>query len=81
MSVISQFERLNNVKSKLRANIAEKGVDVPADADFDSCAELVKQIETKNADTVDGWHVNVISDGSDPENITVPTITFVYTVG
>lgn len=32
-----------------------------------------------NADTVDGWHVNVLSDGSDPENITVPTITFVYT--
>lgn len=34
-----------------------------------------------NADTVDGWNVNVITDGSDPENITVPTITFVYTEG
>lgn len=34
-----------------------------------------------NADTVDGWNVDVISDGSDPENITKPTITFVYTAG
>lgn len=34
-----------------------------------------------DADTVDGWHVNVISDGSDPEGITVPTLTFVYTAG
>lgn len=32
-----------------------------------------------NADTVDGWNVQVLSDGSDPENITKPTITFVYT--
>ena len=34
-----------------------------------------------NADTVDGWNVQVLSDGSDPENITKPTITFIYTVG
>lgn len=34
-----------------------------------------------DADTVDGWNVKVISDGSDPENITKPTLTFVYTVG
>lgn len=34
-----------------------------------------------NADTVDGWNVQIISDGSDPENITKPTLTFVYTVG
>lgn len=34
-----------------------------------------------NADTVDGWHVNVISNGSDPESITEPTIYFVYTEG
>lgn len=34
-----------------------------------------------NADTVDGWNVNVITDDSDIENITEPTITFMYTVG
>ena len=34
-----------------------------------------------NADTVDGWNVQVIGDGSDPENITRPTLSFVYTVG
>lgn len=34
-----------------------------------------------DADTLDGWHLNVISDGSDPENITEPTITLVYTEG
>ena len=34
-----------------------------------------------NADTVDGWNVNVITDDSDVENITEPTITFMYTVG
>lgn len=81
MSIISQIERLNNVKSKLRANITGKGVDVPADATLDDCANYVEQIETRHADTVDGWHVNVISDGSDPEGITVPTLTFVYTAG
>lgn len=34
-----------------------------------------------NADTVDGWNVNVVTDDSDIENITEPTITFMYTVG
>lgn len=34
-----------------------------------------------NADTVDGWNVNVITDDSDVGNITEPTITFMYTVG
>lgn len=28
-----------------------------------------------------GWIINVIDDGSEPENITKPTITFVYTAG
>ena len=37
--------------------------------------------EITDADTIDGWNVQVISDGSDPENITKPTLTFVYTVG
>lgn len=37
--------------------------------------------ENTNADTLDGWHLNIISDGSDPENITEPTITLVYTEG
>ena len=37
--------------------------------------------EITDADTVDGWNVKVISDGSDPENITKPTLTFVYTKG
>lgn len=34
-----------------------------------------------NADTVDGWNVNVITDGSDPENTTEPTLHFIFTVG
>jgi hypothetical protein len=34
-----------------------------------------------NADTVDGWHVDVRSDDSDPEGITKPTLTFYYEVG
>jgi hypothetical protein len=34
-----------------------------------------------NADTVDGWHIDVRSDDSDPEGITKPTLTFYYEVG
>lgn len=34
-----------------------------------------------NADTVDGWHVDVRSDDSEPEGITKPTLTFYYEVG
>lgn len=34
-----------------------------------------------NADTVDGWHVDVISDGSAPPSGTFNTISFVYTGG
>lgn len=37
--------------------------------------------DVSDADTVDGWHVNVISDGSDPGTTTKPTIHFVYTAG
>lgn len=36
---------------------------------------------TKNADTVDGWHVNVISDSSAPPSGITNTISFVYTGG
>ena len=36
---------------------------------------------TKNADTVDGWHVDVRSDGSAPPSGTFNTISFVYTGG
>ena len=34
-----------------------------------------------NADTVDGWHVNVRSDGSNPPEGITNTISFVYTEG
>lgn len=34
-----------------------------------------------NADTVDGWNVNVITDGSDPDDTTEPTLHFIFTVG
>lgn len=34
-----------------------------------------------NADTVDGWNVDVIIDGSDPEDTTEPTLHFIFTVG
>ena len=33
---------------------------------------------SKNADTVDGWHVDVRNDGSAPPSGTFNTITFVY---
>lgn len=36
---------------------------------------------TKNADTVDGWHVDVRSDGSTPPSGTFNTISFLYTGG
>ena len=34
-----------------------------------------------NADTVDGWHIAVRDDGSDPPHGITNTLTFVYTVG
>ena len=34
-----------------------------------------------NADTVDGWNIDVRLDGSDPEYTTKPTISFVFSVG
>lgn len=35
-------------------------------------------VNVTNTDTVDGWHVDVRSDGSDPPSGTINTITFVY---
>lgn len=34
-----------------------------------------------DADTVDGWNIDVRLDGSDPENTTEPTLHFIFTVG
>ena len=35
-------------------------------------------VNVKNVDTVDGWHIDVRSDGSDPPSGTFNTITFGY---
>lgn len=58
----------------------ENGVYTPS-AGVDGYSEVTVDVNVKNADTVDGWHVNVISDGSDPGTTTKPTIHFVYTAG
>ena len=34
-----------------------------------------------NADTVDGWHISVRDDGSNPPSGVKNTLTFVYTAG
>ena len=38
-------------------------------------------IDIKNAETVDGWHVSIREDGTPPPNGTENTITFVYNKG
>lgn len=81
MSVQTQLNRLNNVKKSIKTAITNKGVDVPANAKLDECAEYISQIESKHADTVDGWHFAVRGDGSDPPSGTVATISLVYTGG
>lgn len=50
---------------------------------FTDLTEAIQELKNRyiDADTVDGWNVNVVTDDSDIENITEPTITFMYTVG
>ncbi len=81
MSIQTQLDRLNNVKNSIKTAITDKGVDVPANAKLDKCAEYISQIESKHADTVDGWHFEVRSDGSEPPSGTVATISLIYTGG
>lgn len=39
------------------------------------------EVDVKDADTVDGWHVAVRDDGTSPPTDTTNTLTFVYTKG
>lgn len=34
-----------------------------------------------DADTVDGWNIDVRLDGSDPDDTTKPTISFIFSEG
>ncbi len=75
MSVaLASVEKINALKTGIEATTGES---------YNDLTEAVQALKNgyKNADTVDGWNVNVLSDGSDPENITKPTLTFVYTAG
>ena len=75
MSVSSQITRLNNAKAAIIAAIEAKGVSVPDGATLDALAEYITQ--AKNADTVDGYHLAVNSNGAAPTT-TGKTITLVY---
>ncbi len=75
MSVSSQITRLNNAKAAIIAAIEAKGVNVPDNATLDAIAQYITQIT--NADTVDGYHVAVNSNGAAPTTNN-KTITFVY---
>jgi hypothetical protein len=79
MSVSSQITRLNNAKAAIIAAIEAKGVSVPDDALIDTLAEYIAQIEafSSDADTVDGYHIAVNSNGAAPTTSS-QTITFVY---
>lgn len=44
----------------------------------DSNGDPIVGAMSKDADTVDGWHVAVRNDGSAPPSGTTGTITFVY---
>lgn len=81
MSIQTQIDRITNVRESIKSAIADKGVEVPANAKLDKCAEYISQIESKHADTVDGWHFDVRSDGSEPPSGTTNTISLVYTGG
>lgn len=75
MSISSQITRLNNAKAAIKTAIAAKGVTVPDNATLDAIAQYITQIT--NADTVDGYHIAVNSNGQAPTENT-KTITLVY---
>ncbi len=80
MGIQTQIDRLTNVRESIKEAIASKDVNVPTNAKLDECAEYISKIEAKHADTVDGWHVEVITKGSTPS--TVPnSICFEYAGG
>lgn len=43
-------------------------------------SKAIVEVDVKDADTVDGWHIEVISDSTQPTT-SKPTISYVYTLG
>ena len=83
------FDAINNLPEAGSAPNAKeeqtKSLDVTKNGNYnilpDSGKVLSKatvKVDVKNTDTVDGWHVAVRNDGSDPPSGIVNTITFVY---
>lgn len=44
-------------------------------------SKAIVEVDVKEADTVDGWHISVRDDGSNPPSGVKNTLTFVYTAG
>ena len=81
MSVSSQIERLNSAKAAIIDAIVAQGVTVPNEAMLDDLAAYVLQIAlSSNADTIDGLHLDVRSDGTAPTDpyASENSITLVY---
>ena len=79
MSISSEITRIENAKAAIKEAIAAKGVAVPDTVLIDALAEYVSQISVStNADTVDGFHLAVRSDGTAPPSGTTNTISLVY---
>ena len=78
MSVQSEIARLSNAKADIASAIAEKGVEVPADAMLDDMADLIRAIEAGGSSISDTILQTMISVDPTVFVVSGGTISFKY---
>lgn len=74
-----------DIANAIRAKNGTSGDANPPKYTTAQMADAIRAISTTgagDAETINGWHVNVIDDGTEPSDDILPnTISFVYTKG